>query len=214
MEISIYTDGSSLGNPGPGGYAALLHYGGKEIVVKGGEPMTTNNRMEMRALIEALKKIPAGKGAGAGKIDIYSDSSLIIKTLNRGWKKKENIDLWMELESLIEKMKNRGFALTFHWVKGHAGHPENTRCDEVAVAEAKKYAKNTNHSDGHPVKTAQAQAAFFCQRCGKPVRGKLKKLPESGLIRADCELCGKFIKFAKHTKKNLSRIKNVQETLF
>lgn len=209
MEIFIYTDGSSLGNPGPGGYGALLKIQRKEIVVKGGAPMTTNNRMEMTAAIEALKKVKALKFS-AKKINIFSDSNLVVKTMAHGWKKKENIDLWQALLQLVASFESKGCKFEWHWVKGHASHPENTKCDALAVAEAKKIQKKS----GGAKTTVTFSPAFFCQRCGKPVKGKLTKLAESDLIRADCELCGKFIKFAKHTRANLTLAKISQSSLF
>ncbi len=131
--IEIFTDGSSLGNPGPGGFAAILKFGTTEKIVKGGEPNTTNNRMEMRAVIEALKTIKKHDIP----ITVYSDSSLVIRTMTDGWKKKMNLDLWAELADV-----SGGLTITWKWVRGHAGHPENTRVDKLAVGEAKKQKKS------------------------------------------------------------------------
>ena len=131
--IEIFTDGSSLGNPGPGGFAAILKFGTTEKIVKGGEPNTTNNRMEMRAVIEALKTIKKHDIP----ITVYSDSSLVIRTMTDGWKKKMNLDLWAELADV-----SGGLTITWKWVRGHAGHPENTRVDKLAVSEAKKQKKS------------------------------------------------------------------------
>ncbi len=136
MEVQIFTDGSSLGNPGPGGFGAIIKKGGKKFIVKGGELDTTNNRMEMSAIIAALywvnKKISDIKTCA-----VFSDSQLIISTLNRGWKRKKNLDLWEKLDSMREKFDE----ITWHWIRGHAGHPENTEADKIAWGEAKKRQK-------------------------------------------------------------------------
>lgn len=193
MDIDIFTDGSSLGNPGPGGYAAILRYGQKEKIVKGGEAHTTNNRMEIRAVIEALQNIKNK----ATPIRISSDSTLLVSTMTKGWKKKENLDLWKELEKLV-----KGRMIEWIWVKGHAGHKENNRVDMLAVSEAKKMQKKAN------VKNVLSKLlSFYCGKCEKPVSGILKKIA-SGAIRVDCEHCNKFIKFAKQTKEIIKRVKN------
>lgn len=136
MEVQIFTDGSSLGNPGPGGFGALIKKNGRKFIVKGGEPNTTNNRMEMSAIIAALywlhKKFPTLKTCA-----IFSDSLLIISTLNHGWKRKKNLDLWEKLDSARGKFDE----ITWSWVRGHSGHPENTEADKIAWTEAKKRQK-------------------------------------------------------------------------
>lgn len=139
-EVSIYTDGACSGNPGPGGYGAVLLWNGKEKEISGGEPHTTNNRMEMRAIIEALRglKRPC-------KVTIYSDSALIINAFQqgwiegwkrRGWKKAdkkpvENMDLWQDM---LDAMKPH--EVSWVKVKGHSGIPLNERVDKLAVAAA------------------------------------------------------------------------------
>ncbi|MFP4485752.1 MAG: ribonuclease HI [Campylobacterales bacterium] len=135
-KITLFSDGSSLGNPGAGGYAAILRYGDKERIVSGGEQHTTNNRMELRAVIEALKvlKEPC-------EVDIYTDSQYVQKAIEQwleGWVKKsfknvKNVDLWKEYLDISKIHKVRAF-----WVKGHNNHPENERCDEIAKDEASK----------------------------------------------------------------------------
>lgn len=133
MDVLIFADGSSLGNPGPGGFGALIKKDGKKFVVKGGEPDTTNNRMEMSAIIASLywlhKKFPEVKTCS-----VFSDSQLVISTLNHGWKRKKNLDLWKKLDALVEKFDE----ISWHWVRGHSGHPENTQADKIAWREAKK----------------------------------------------------------------------------
>ena len=135
-KIQIFTDGSSLGNPGPGGFAAIMRFNGREKIVKGGEPVTTNNRMEMRALIEAFKKIKDK----TVPVEVYSDSTLLVSTMTKGWKRKKNQDLWADLDKLAEGLKIEG-----EGGGGHAGHPENTRADRIAVAEATKQQINYQH---------------------------------------------------------------------
>ena len=133
VKAEIFTDGSSLGNPGPGGFCALVKVGGKTTIVKGGDPDTTNNRMEMSAIIAGLyylnKKFPEIKSC-----EVVSDSSLIMDTMNKGWKRKKNVDLWKKMDFITSKFDK----ITWTWVRGHAGHKENTKADKVAVAEAYK----------------------------------------------------------------------------
>lgn len=137
MKLKIYTDGSCLGNPGPGGWAYLLRAeetGAETQTIRGqgGEQATTNNRMEMLAAIEGLK-LAHQKFPEAEAIELYSDSSLLINTMKLNWKKKKNTDLWEQLVPLTLKQK-----VTWHWVRGHNGHPENEDCDGRAQSEAGK----------------------------------------------------------------------------
>ncbi len=141
-EVTIYTDGACSGNPGPGGWAAILMAGGAKKEMSGGERDTTNNRMELMAVIEGLKALKR-----PCKVDIYSDSAYVVnafeqnwigKWVRNGWKNSAkaevaNSDLWKELINLTT-MHN----VTFHKVKGHADNEFNNRCDELAVAEWKK----------------------------------------------------------------------------
>lgn len=135
--VQIYTDGACSGNPGPGGWGAILRYGAHEKELSGGEAETTNNRMEMMAVIQSLDALTK-----ASTVEIYTDSKYVMQGVNewlegwkaRGWKtagKKpvKNQDLWERIDSLISKHKVR-----FFWVKGHAGHPENERADQLAVS--------------------------------------------------------------------------------
>ena len=141
--VTIYTDGACSGNPGPGGWGAILMYGAHKRGLSGGEAATTNNRMELTAVIEALSflKEPC-------IVDLWSDSKYVIDGLEkgwakgwkaRGWKKADkkpalNPDLWDRLLALTEV-----HSLRYHWVKGHAENAYNNRCDELAVAESQKY---------------------------------------------------------------------------
>ena len=134
-KIQIYTDGGALGNPGKGGYAAILVYNGHQKEISGGFQHTTNNRMELMAFLEALKrvKVPC-------EITLYSDSKFLVDSIAKGWAVRwrsqqwkrnkrqmaENIDLWEELLKLMTPHQ-----IQTVWVKGHSGHPENERCDEL-----------------------------------------------------------------------------------
>lgn len=135
--ITIYTDGASRGNPGPGGYGTILMYGDRVKELSQGYRLTTNNRMELMAVIaglQALKKnhIP---------VTVYSDSQYVVKAVEQGWLKnwiatnfkggKKNRDLWMQYHELAMNMKVR-----FVWVRGHADNPYNNRCDELATSAA------------------------------------------------------------------------------
>lgn len=145
-KIKIYTDGACSGNPGPGGYGVILKYNEHIKELSGGEPDTTNNRMELTAVITGLSALKE-----PCQVDLYSDSKYIIDAVTKGWaekwqannwiksdkKKALNSDLWERLLSLLKVHK-----VTFTWVKGHAGHPENERCDELAVLASKKFIGN------------------------------------------------------------------------
>lgn len=131
--IKIYTDGSAKGNPGNGGYGIVLKFKGKEKEISQGYRMTTNNRMELLAVIVALESLKTSKYP----VSVYSDSKYVIDAIVKewvfGWEKKKfkgkkNEDLWKRYLNIHSK-----FNLTFHWVKGHNGHPENERCDVLAV---------------------------------------------------------------------------------
>ncbi len=130
-KIEIYTDGSCIGNPGPGGWGVLIMHDGKDTELSGNEKDTTNNRMEMMGIINALEWV--NKNAKESKITIYSDSNLIIKTINDGWKKKANTDLWAQIDKL------RGWLnIEWKWVKAHAENKYNNRVDVLAFNQAKK----------------------------------------------------------------------------
>ena len=143
-KVTIYTDGACSGNPGPGGWAAVLQYGDKTRELSGGEAQTTNNRMELLAAISALEllKEPC-------EVALYTDSQYLCNAINKGWlkgwkakgwKRKEgelkNPDLWQRLDALLAT-----HAVTFFWVKGHADNAFNNRCDALAVAEREKFAR-------------------------------------------------------------------------
>ncbi|MCL4159436.1 UNVERIFIED_CONTAM: hypothetical protein GTU68_040804 [Idotea baltica] len=137
MKVIIYTDGASLGNPGPGGYGAVLKYGTHRKELSEGFRKTTNNRMELLAVIKALEVL---KRDGL-TVAIYTDSKYVEQSVTKRWvfgwekkgfKDKKNPDLWRQFLPLYRKHR-----ITLHWVKGHAGIAENERCDELATTAAK-----------------------------------------------------------------------------
>ena len=141
--IEIFTDGACKGNPGPGGWCAILRYNGVEKMISGGEKDTTNNRMELSAVLFALKALKE-----PCHITLQSDSKYVLDSLSKGWvygwqkkgwKKSDgkpalNVDLWQPLLTEIAKHE-----MEYVWIKGHAGHPENERCDAQAVIESEKF---------------------------------------------------------------------------
>ena len=131
--IYLYTDGAASGNPGPGGWSVVLKCGALSKEMSGGFRLTTNNRMELLAVIMGLEAIKWENAT----VEVWSDSSYVVKAVTEGWlpqwiatgfKKKKNADLWLRFQAVSSRHK-----VTFHWLKGHAGHPENERCDRLAV---------------------------------------------------------------------------------
>ena len=143
-EIILYTDGSCSKNPGPGGWGAILQYKQHKLELSGGAVSTTNNQMELTGVIEGLKALNE-----PCKVELYTDSQYIVNAINKGWlrnwqkngwKKADkspvlNKELWLEIIGLFNKHD-----VTVHWVKGHAENEYNNRCDQLAVAQTKKYA--------------------------------------------------------------------------
>ena len=141
--VTIYTDGACSGNPGPGGWGAILEWNGVEKEISGGAPETTNNRMELTGVIRALELLKE-----SCVVELYSDSKNVIDALSKGWvygwrkkgwiksdkKPALNVDLWEQLLPLIDRHQ-----VHYHWVKGHASNAKNNRCDELAVAESRKF---------------------------------------------------------------------------
>ena len=139
--VTLYTDGACSGNPGPGGWGAILEFKGTEKELSGGAAQTTNNRMELTAVIKGLKALKE-----PCIVELYSDSKYVIDALSKGWaeswrikgwrkadkKPALNPDLWEELLNLVSQHE-----LRYHWVKGHADNPKNNRCDELAVEQSK-----------------------------------------------------------------------------
>ena len=142
-DVTIYTDGACSGNPGPGGWAAVLRYGTAEKEFSGGEKDTTNNRMELTAVIRALEALKEPCA-----VTVYTDSQYISRAITEGWLKKwkaagftkkgglKNAELWRALDGLLQRHEVR-----FQWVKGHADNAYNNRCDALAVAQRDKYAQ-------------------------------------------------------------------------
>ncbi|MBQ8568415.1 MAG: ribonuclease HI [Oscillospiraceae bacterium] len=145
MTVEIFTDGACSGNPGPGGYGAVLRYGEHEKEISGGEAETTNNRMELTAVIEALSALKR-----PCDVILTTDSKYVCDSIQKGWarswqkngwiksdkKPALNADLWEKCLALLDTHN-----VTLKWVKGHAGHPENERCDRLAVAQRDYYAQ-------------------------------------------------------------------------
>ncbi len=142
-KITLFSDGSALGNPGPGGYGTILRYGDKERIISGGEAHTTNNRMELLGVIEGLRALKE-----PCDVTIISDSSYVIRGINEwleGWVKRnfakvKNPDLWQEYLLVCAGHRINGV-----WVRGHNGHPENERCDIIAKEAAEKFKKGLNN---------------------------------------------------------------------
>lgn len=144
-KVEMFTDGACSGNPGPGGWGAILRYNGREKELSGGEELTTNNRMELTAVIEAFEALKE-----PCRVLLTTDSKYVADGVGKGWaeswrkngwrkadkKPALNPDLWDRLLNLIEK-----HTLEINWVKGHEGHPENERCDRLAVNAYQKYIK-------------------------------------------------------------------------
>lgn len=142
-QVEIFTDGACSGNPGPGGYGVILRYGAAEKELSGGEAITTNNRMELMAAITGLRALRE-----PCQVTLYSDSQYVINGITKGWaakwrangwmrnrtEKAVNPELWDELLTLCARHE-----VTMVWVRGHAGHPENERCDQLAVAAAAQF---------------------------------------------------------------------------
>ena len=131
--IFLYTDGAASGNPGPGGYGVVLKCAGRRKEMSGGFARTTNNRMELLAVITGLEAVKWDNAV----VEVYSDSTYVVKAVTegwlgnwerRGWKKVKNVDLWIRFLEVYRRHR-----VSFHWLKGHAGHPENERCDALAV---------------------------------------------------------------------------------
>ena len=125
-DIVIHTDGACKGNPGRGGWGAVIEQNGNQIKLSGGSPQTTNNRMEMTAVIKGLEAVDP-----SARVLISSDSTYVVNTMTKGWKRKANHDLWEQLDALV---KNR--AISWQWVRGHSGDRGNELADSLATKEA------------------------------------------------------------------------------
>ena len=140
--VTLYTDGACSGNPGPGGWGAILSYNGKEKEISGGEENTTNNRMELTAVIRGLEALKE-----PCIVELYSDSKYVIDGLSKGWAENWRKNSWRKADKkpalnpdLWEMLLNlcKAHTLRYHWVKGHAENPQNNRCDQMAVEQWKR----------------------------------------------------------------------------
>jgi len=178
-KVIIHTDGACEGNPGPGGWAAILEHGEVRKEISGGVIATTNNRMEMTAALEALTRLKE-----PCQVTVFTDSSYLRDGITKwihgwkakGWKKKtqavKNVDLWQALDAAASRHR-----IEWHWVRGHAGNPLNERCDVLATQEARKFAKEHTASE---LKTAREE--FLAGRARVPgqldlLGGEPRKLP-------------------------------------
>ncbi len=196
MQINVYTDGASAGNPGPGGYGVVIETGGKRKELSGGFRRTTNNRMEIYAAIMGLEALPPGSD-----VTLYSDSKYLVDAMQQGWpqrwrlngwkrnarEKALNPDLWERLLKAIAPHK-----VSFVWVRGHAGHAENERCDRLAVAALRR--PNLPADSGYESNgSAEAQPDLFqaVQEAEKPAQpvqsGSGGKITRAG---QPCRKCG------------------------
>ena len=140
-KFDVYTDGACIGNPGPGGWAAVVIQGGTQDQLVGGEPKTTNNRMEIMAAIRGIEAAPPGSS-----VTVCSDSEYVIKTMTRGWKRKVNNDLWDQLDDAVSRRK-----VNWEWVRGHSGHPLNEMADQLARDEARAQGGSGGRKKNRPV---------------------------------------------------------------
>ncbi len=127
--LQIHTDGSCLKNPGPGGWAAIITDNGSTRELSGGHPHTTNNRMEMLAVLNGLKALPHSVN-----VAVFSDSEYVVNTMTRNWKRRKNLDIWEDLDAEAAKRN-----VDWQWIRGHSGHPLNERADRLAQTEARKH---------------------------------------------------------------------------
>ena len=157
--IYLFTDGAASGNPGPGGYGVVLQCGSLRKEMSEGYALTTNNRMELLAVIKGLEAIQ-WKGA---RVEVYSDSSYVVDAVEKRWiwrwrangyKNKKNIDLWERFIPLYQLHE-----VHFHWIKGHAGHPENERCDRLAV-EAYSSGRELLRDEGYEASMEPGEGLF------------------------------------------------------
>jgi len=180
--VIIYTDGACLGNPGAGGYGVVLIYGEHRKELSGGFRLTTNNRMEMMAALVGLEALDK-----PCQVRLYSDSRYLVDAITKGWARKWrdnnwwrnkaekalNTDLWEKLLELSDKHQ-----VEFLWIKGHAGHPENERCDKLAVlaAEQENLLEDTGYDQkAVPKKVKITDEGQPCRKCSTPV---IKKIPQ------------------------------------
>lgn len=182
--VAAYADGSCLGNPGPGGWGVLIvGADGSQRELSGADPSTTNNRMEITAAVQALRALPPGLD-----VTIHSDSQYLINTMTRGWRRRENLDLWRELDA--EAAKRR---VQWEWVRGHAGDPLNERADELArsAAMGKRPAAAAPRAPGRSIpRTVEAGEKVAVDAEAEMLRQLRELLGENETIRR-CANCGR-----------------------
>ena len=193
----IYADGSCEGNPGPGGWGVVID-GHPMRELSGGQPDTTNNRMELTAAIEALRATEPG-----ACVTVRSDSEYLVKTMNLGWRRAKNQDLWKELDAEVAKRD-----VGFEWVRGHAGDPLNERADRLA-REAASVAAHVRRDAGRP-SLVRARPARSLRRAAvaddAAVAEQLKPALGSGERIARCAACGRdFVALADERHCSLAR---------
>jgi ribonuclease HI len=164
-KITIFTDGACKGNPGRGGWAAVLVINGIQYIESGRETLTTNNRMELMAAIKGLEAAPPGK-----EVTIYSDSAYLVNTMTRNWKRNANHDLWERLDQLCQERK-----VSWKWVRGHNGTPGNEMADRVASMEAGLFQQapfvedeGTGRASGMLGKSKPASSSYPSRRIRRP----------------------------------------------
>lgn len=220
-KLQIYTDGSCLGNPGAGGWGYAIISPAGELLTKlaGAENPTTNNRMELKAMIEALRFV-ADKNPQA-EIELISDSRLLINTLTKNWKKNANQDLWLELDQQLSKLARRPH---FAWTKAHVGHKWNELVDDLARGAAIKGKSGYKsravppktfesppvqqsfqpafelNTDQNELRTLLSETKFTCGKCGTTTAGILSRKTPNGPIRVDCSNCKAYVKFARQER--------------
>lgn len=169
--VQLYTDGACSGNPGPGGWAAILRWNSHERVLSGGELDTTNNRMELTAVIEGLAALRK-----PCRVTVYTDSQYVVGVMAMGWKRKANRDLLFDLDALCAAHE-----VTFRHVRGHNGHPINERCDRIACQERDKAKASVPNSTGaqHTVHDGPASNGLFGYDCYEvlDIRPRTHRLP-------------------------------------
>ena len=179
--IEIYTDGSCVGNPGPGGWAAIIVEDGSKKQLSGGQEETTNNRMELMAVIKALEAMPE-----SSLITVHSDSQYVVNTMTRNWKRNANHDLWARLETEVSKR-----TVEWEWVRGHAGDPLNEEADSLANREAHRIAEGSaNDRLTHVDSSGKARMVDVSSKPETErvavARGSIAMRPETlGLIRSN-----------------------------
>ena len=174
--FDIYTDGSCSGNPGPGGWAAVIEHDGETTRLSGGERSTTNNRMEIMAAIKGLEAAPPGATAV-----VHSDSEYLVKTMTKGWKRNVNRDLWEQLDLTVAKRN-----VDFRWVRGHSGHPQNEEADRLAVQAMQAAANGDTSSDSLSPRESDSLSPWERVRVGvSPSPGASDAPAEGGLTHID-----------------------------